>query len=493
MSIFGIFSSKKEDIAKPVKKRSFIGAAKNRYTDWINATFSKVNGDLLNQQEILLTKCRSLAKNNPLVRAYLGMAVKNVIGKNGIVLQSQLKNKDGELDQELNDRLEWAWFEWGKKANGFLTVDGQLGHSDFDALILRSLLVDGEAFIRIHRNADNPYGLSFELIDALSIDFTKKKIGLTGQGSIINGIEIDKNGKPTYYYIAEGTTVSYGGGKIEKIPASEMIHIYKQEFPISTQTRGIPPLNAVMNDLKQLEDYRIAELMAAKTGACLALFYERNSLPEQGTVLGDEDDPGVFVQSLEPGMATVAPTGYNVKSVAPAHPNADFDGFNKAILKQVASSLGVSYNKLCKDYAGVNYSSLREGALDEQAYFQEQQSFLIESWKEIELKLFLESLALHTDIIKPSQTMELLRSHSWAAVKRAYFDKSKDLLAEERAVALGIKSPIELIYENGEDPDEVLKSYALWQGLCEKYKLNFKSNNDADLPSAAAPDDDTNA
>ena len=188
-------------------------------------------------------------------------------------------------------------------------------------------------------------------------------------------------------------------------------------------------------------------------------------------------------------MASVAPTGYSIKSITPAHPNNGFGEFNKAVLRQVAASLGVSYNKLTKDYSDVNYSSLREGALDEQAYFQEQQSFLVESWKEIELKLFLESAVIHTDLLKPTQINEVMHSHSWTAVKRAYFDKAKDLIAEERSIALGLKSPIDLIYENGDDPDEVLKSFALWQKLCEKYGLNFKTNNESELPPS--PDDDS--
>lgn len=422
MGILDRFFGNKAEPQKPMKKRSFAGAIKTRFTDWISATFSKANADILNQQPILLPRCRDLAKNNPIIRSYLGMAVKNVIGKNGIALQSQLKDKNGDLAQDFNDKLEWAFYEWGKKANGFITLDGEVGDVDFDALILRTLLVDGEVFIRIHKDARNPYGISFELIDALSIDFTKKREGLPSQGAIINGVEIDAHGKPVWYYLAEGTTVSYGGGKIEKIPASEIIHIYHKEFPL--QTRGIPPFNAVLNDLKNLEDYKVAELLAAKTSACMALFYERNNMAEQGDFLNDADeDKGTFLQELAPGQSSIVPTGYNVKSVAPTHPNNNFDDFNKSVLKQIASSLGVSYAKLVKDYAGVNYSSLREGALDEQAYFAEQQSFLIESWKEIELKLFLESIALHTDIIKPSQVTEIMRNHSWSAVKRAYFDK----------------------------------------------------------------------
>ena len=137
--------------------RGFIGATYNRMSDWDNEVMAPINLDLATQQREVIKKCRYLAKNNDIVRSYLGMAVKNIIGKMGIQLQSQMKSANGDLDESFNDELEWAWYEWGKKSNGMLTVDGQMGHTDFDGLILRTLLIDGEVFIMIHRDAKNPY------------------------------------------------------------------------------------------------------------------------------------------------------------------------------------------------------------------------------------------------------------------------------------------------------------------------------------------------
>lgn len=128
-------------------------------------------------------------------------------------------------------------------------------------------------------------------------------------------------------------------------------------------------------------------------------------------------------------MATVVPKGFTVKNLVPTHPNNGFGEFNRSVLQQIASSLGVSYNKLVKDYSSVNYSSLREGSLDEQAYFAEQQQFLIDMWKEVELKLFLESLALNTDLIKPSRIDEVMKYHTWTMPIRAYYDKRKRYLS----------------------------------------------------------------
>lgn len=282
--------------------------------------------------------------------------------------------------------------------------------------------------------------------------------------------------------------------------AKDIIHLYKKEFP--QQVRGIPPFNAVLDDIKQIQDYRVAELMAAKVAACLGVFYERNNQPINGDFLSEEnEDKGEFVQSLEPGMASVAPTGYNVKSLAPTHPNNGYGEFNKSILKQIASSLGMSYAKLLKDYSDVNYSSLREGTLDEAAFYAEMQAFLVENWKEIEFKLFLESIVVNSDIIKASQVRDLLKYHNWIAPKRGYFDPTKEVIATERQIKLGLKSPVMILEEEGLDPDEVFKSWKMYEALCKKYDLKFNVTDDKqltqvkedeDLDSTAAQDDAIN-
>ena len=86
-----------------------------------------------------------------------------------------------------------------------------------------------------------------------------------------------------------------------------MIHLFHKEFP--QQVRGFSPLNACMTDLKQLEDYQTAELVAAKVSAVLSLFYVRNANVPTGDFLSDaeEDDDGKFIQELSPGTASVVP------------------------------------------------------------------------------------------------------------------------------------------------------------------------------------------
>ena len=100
------------------------------------------------------------------------------------------------------------------------------------------------------------------------------------------------------YYLRPGNTIVYQAGKEEVVPASEMIHIFRKEFP--EQVRGFPDLNAVLNGLKQLEDLDTAELFASKIAACLGLFYERNGQTPTGDFLGNDEDEGTFAQEIAP-------------------------------------------------------------------------------------------------------------------------------------------------------------------------------------------------
>lgn len=68
---------------------------------------------------------------------------------------------------------------FGRASSGRLTVDGGLSHNDLDALILRTLLIDGECFIRIHKNP-----LSFEVVDSLSVDYSRNADFSLGKATI---------------------------------------------------------------------------------------------------------------------------------------------------------------------------------------------------------------------------------------------------------------------------------------------------------------------
>ena len=351
-------------------------------------------------------------------------------------------------------------------------------------LVLRTLLVDGEVFIRVHKRPSSPYKMAFEVLDTLDIDYTKIRDFAFKQNGIKLGVEIDQSFKPVAYYIRKEKLTTYLAGNGQKLPATDIIPIFRRER--AHQTRGIPPLNAVINDLNQLDEYQTAELAAAKLGASLSIFYERNEQPIAGNVMAaaSDEEPDM---TIGPGTVSKVASGYNVKTLTATHPNTQYGDFVKSVMMKICASLGMSYNKVCKDYSSVNYSSLREATIDESSFFAEIQSFLIEAWKEVEFKLFVNSLSIDED-----KKQQILMHHTWICQKRGLFDKSKEILAAEREISLGLKSPVQYIEESGMDTEEVLKSFQLWNKLCKSYGLDFKKDDDSSKQKINAEDQDFN-
>jgi len=347
-----------------------------------------------------------------------------------------------------------------------------MGDIDFDMLILRTLVIDGEVFIRVDKKAKNPYGITFEIIDSLQIDITKNQNKTPSQNAIVMGVEIDDYNRPLKYYFREGSVDNYQVGRLIEIPADEVIHIYKHEFV--GQTRGFGDIVASIDSLKQLDDFAIAELFAAKVSACQGIFYERNGSTQAGDPIdanAEEEDKGVFISELSPGEASIVPVGYTVKSVTPNHPNTNFSNFVKAIVRRIASSVGVSYNKLMGDYEAVNYSSLREATLSENATIEDIQRFLIDNWKSIQYSLWLRSYIINCDTqMKPSRFNEYL-DFNFIGRKNPLFDPAKDVIYTERMLSLKLTNPLIEIEKRGFDADDVLDGWNKWYDKCKNHNI----------------------
>ena len=477
MKIFNFF---KKETKKKKSTRGFKAALKTRFTNWLFSSFTKINVETKYEFQQLILRVRDLSKNNEIMRSHLNNLEKSIIGKQGFRLQSLVKAQTGELDAAVNDELELAWYDFGKRSNGYITRCGELGDRDFDALILRTLIIDGEVFIRIIKDAKNPYGISFKILDSLCIEFDKNRPQSNYENAIVAGIEIDKDNRPVNYYYKEGDTDNYSTGFTEVIPANEIIHIFKKEFV--GQVRGFSEICASIDSLKQLDDYAVAELFAAKIAACQNVFYERT-----GSTAGDwmdqeeGDDKGEFLSAMSPGESSIVPKGYTVKSISPNHPNTNFSGFVKAIVRRIASSVGVSYNRLAHDYEAVNYSSLREASIDEAKTYSNIQQFFVDNWKTFEYELFLKSYIMNGDTkLKPSKIKEYL-SYNFICRKDGLFDPAKEIIAIERRLKLGLSNPIIELESLGQDPEEVIQGWVRWNELLAANNISF-NNEDEKVP-----------
>lgn len=479
-----IFSILKREQAKPVKKKSnnsyaraFKAAFNTRFVDWLFTSSHKVNNDLVTQLKTLIERSRDLSQNNQLFRAYLNNCQRGIIGAQGFRLQMQIKNSDGTLNEALNDQIEWAWYDFTNKKK--LQTSEKLRDVDFDTLLLRTLFVDGEAFIQIIKDSESPFGVKFKLIDSLAVDTTFLQVMTETQNGIYNGVEVDHDYKVVRYWLRECYNGNYESGKLYALPADEVIHLYRPEF--IDQVRGFSPIVASYDSLKQLDDFAVAELIAAKIASCQGVFYQRNNSAPAGQFIGQEEveDNGSFLRELAPGMASIVPNGYNIKTLTPNHPNSNYEGFTKAVTKRVASAIGTNYNTLNGDLESVSYSSLRQANIAENAFYKSWQRFMIQNWKNVQFELFLKGYLINSkSSLKPSEYSKYLRSYRFIGKTDPSYDISKEIVAVERMLKLGITSPIIEIQKRGLDPQEVVKDFVKWNTLCQENGLHFNYDDD---------------
>ena len=447
--------------ARPIDTRMFTAAAHNRLVDW-TVSYQRINGDLFVQWATITLRCRDLAKNNESVIGLLRNLTRNVIGANGFTLQSKAQ------PVELRPVIENLWREYNSGANHAVSVDGHAGGRDFDMLVLRSLVIDGECFIRRVYDPMSKFGWRYEVIDSMQID-PMYMVEQTANGNrIFMGIEISPQGREVAYYYRPTMDEQYYSGPRERINAKDVIHLFRREF--ASQYRGISMLAGAAMSLKQLDDYRAAELVHAQIGSCCMGVWVWNGQNSDDIITDSSaDDKGEFIREIKPGIFPIAPRGYEPKFLQNPGTNTQFPAFIKNILRSITNSLGISYNKGAGDYESVNYSSLREASLEDRENYMELQQYLIENWKSVQFRDFIGS-AYVNGFIRTNRLGEV-RPHKFFGRRFAWVDPAKEIRAKKEEMAMMLTSPQAELEARGLDPDEVIADFASWKDKLEAVGL----------------------
>ena len=469
-----------------MNSRMFAAAQGNRLVDW-PVSYQRINGDLFTQYVPIVLRARDLAINNESVIGIIKNMIRNVIGTTGFTLQSRAEPAG------IRPELEELWREYCSRTGGHCTIDERSSARDLDILVLRSLIIDGEAFIHRVFDPDSKFGYRYEVLDALQIDPTFVVRNLNGGGQIFMGIELDSRNREVAYYWREVVCEQYFSGERIRIPASEIIHLYRKEFP--SQYRGISMLAGAALNLRQLDDYRNAELVHAQIASCTMGVWEWNGQNQDDIITDAQaDDAGEFVREIKPGIFPIAPRGYQAKFLQNSAPNSQFAAFWKAVMRSISNSLGLSYNKASGDYESVNYSSLREAALEDRETYGELQRFMIENWKSLQYRDFINACFLNG--LVTVTTLAGAYRHQFFGRRFSWIDPQKEIAAKKEEIALMLTDPIKELEARGEDPADVIKRSKEWldmlgaEGLKDFWLASFTGAAPATEPNTEETTDD---
>jgi lambda family phage portal protein len=447
--------------------RMFAAGESDRLTAGWGSTPLTADDIVRRNQRVLVARSREQAANNDHGKAFLRMVRQNVVGPRGVQLQAQAQDGDGTLDAAANDAIEAAWASWSRAENADVT--GEMSWRTMQGLLCITAARDGEFMARIITGANaGPWGFSVQVIDPqrCPVDYDEDR---RRDGSFVrHGIEFNTWGRPVAYLFsaldARDGDYRFGGRSFTRVPADEILHGFLPEM--IGQKRGIPWMATALWRMRMLRGFEDAALVNARASASKSGFFEW----DEG--MAPPDDPNLDPADREPltieaeaGTYTELTPGLRFKASDPQYPAGEFAVFSKAMLRGISSGLGVAYNGLASDLEGVNFSSIRQGALDEREHWKDLQEWLIEALHEQVFSRWLRRALLAGKIVTakgavlPARSLEKFSRISWQPRRWAWIDPKAEVAAAVAAKNNLLMPPGQIIRDSGKDPDSVWKEY----------------------------------
>lgn len=450
----------------------------------IASAWSTVSDDpnrlLRGSLQTLRARSRDVARNTDYGRGFMVKLRTNVVGHKGVRLYVDARRRDGERDVEASDRVAAAFGAWG--ARGVCTACGRLTWRDVQSLAVRSVVRDGEFLaVKLTGASQGPYGFRLQLLDPDLLDETYSE-RLANGNRVILGVEVDRGMRPVAYHIlSDRRSALIPAATIQRrrIPAERVIHAFIADDV--DQVRGVPHLNPTGRRLYQLDKYEEAEIVGARVAA------SKMGVIEQGaSTWGEPDaenaaeDRGRNEIALEPGTFPVLGAGDKLQPWDPQHPTTAFEAFVKQSLRGAAAGVGLSYTAFSGDLEGVNYSSIRQGALEDRNLWQDLQAWLSEHVLAPVFEGWLDAALLSGSLDPlPASAFDTLNRPVWHARGWAWVDPLKEVSAREKEVGLGVTSRRRVATELGRPWEEVQAELEEEEGAPREYG--------APQPEAGAP------
>lgn len=453
-------------------KRAYESGRPTDFHPVINNSGNSANTDVLQAAERMRSRARYFDENYDIVTGIFDTLVLSIVG-NSNPIRPLVRNIDGTLNRQANERLLRLWGEWSINP----TLSG--GFSMLEALKLacRSWLRDGEfltRFVRGSSRARNPeIPFLIELIDPDFLPFNKER-DTKNLARIIQGIEVDRAGQRLAYHVLKDhpeTSLYAITGETKRIPADEILHL---KFSRRVhQLRGVTILHSVMNRLDDLKNYEESERIAARVAAAMTGYIKKPG-EQMGQTVGNERtfemSPGMVFDNLLPGE--------EIGTIASNRPNPELMNFRGAMLKAIAAGTMSNASTISRDYSGT-YSSQRQELLETKpAYEGLRQSFVDQYlgpiWREF-VSMLLTAGTINTTGIDP-QTIDDIEIR---AVDIGWIDPQKQANATETEINLGLTTRGQVIRDRGGDPAAVFAETIEERELFGQPKEQQETVNDA--------------
>lgn len=437
----------------------------------VNAKAEQVNQL---QRDFVRARTRHAERNSDIVAGLLGILERNIVGT-GFRVQAATD------DEELNTVLEDVFGDWQKPGN--CEVTGTLAFWEICKMNVRRTEVDG-GILLVKTYAGNkrfPFQLQIREVDDLDSNGVLKY----GENAIVNGIEVDRKQRPIAYHFKVFSADGWFTGKTERILAKDVYALWKKSLP--SQIREFSPLAPAISRLNDTEEYLETISIKEKILASLAAFIKR-ALPTKGLGRGipelienKEYDPktGYKRKKITPGMLMDLQPGDDVTAVVPSGQATNTKELTTLFQRLVGAGQGLSYESTSRDMSEVNYSSARQGLLEDQRTYADWQKWLIDHFLSKVYEEVITCAVLSGEVSIPDfwQNKDKYLKHRWIEPGWSWIDPMKEANANKISIATGQDNLANICARVGYDWREILeqraKELAYQKQLEEKYGITM--------------------
>lgn len=370
-------------------------------------------------------RARDAYRNNPWARRAVDALTVGAIGA-GIKPQARL------TDADLKRRVQREWLLWTDVAD----FSGRYDFYGLQQAALRTMLIDGEAIIRLLIEPGQRIPLQLQLLTGEYLDSSRV------DANTLSGIEYGAAGRRVAYWLFRKHPADAPDMQSIRVPAEQVIHLYAPIQP--GVERGVSWLAPALVPLRELQEFVEAALVRQKIAS---LFCGYVQTADGSNPLNQTN----AVPTLEPGSMVRLQPGEAVEFSEPPDVGQTYEPFVRQQLRAIASALNVPYEILSGDVSQVTFASGRHALLEYRRQLESIQHHIVvfqlcrpvwEAWTRLAVAASVLPEGDYTDV-------------RWIAPQLSMLDQRMEVQSVVQQIRAGLISRSEAVSASGWDAEQI--------------------------------------
>lgn len=485
------------------------------------------DADLLPDKEMLDARSRDMVRNDAYVQGGANLHKDNIVGSHYLLnarpaTKVLLGVQDDVWEEEFQEEVEEKFELVAESTDNWLDASRQNTFTEMVRMAVGIHMFGGEflASVEYVRDDASPFKTAIQMIDLDRL--STAPLSMIDR-NVRGGIRYNARGAPVAYQIRtqhpNDLRWQIDLPDWKEIPKRkpwgrmQIIHIFEQIRV--DQSRGVAEMTTALKEMRMAHKLRDVNLQHHVTQALYAAAvtsdlpteaimsalgqtnnseqvaaavsgYANGYLSEVGKYVGEAKGlrvDGVRIPHLYPGT--------KLELLSPGKGGPLGTEFEQSILRYIASSIGVSYEQLSRDYTNTNYSSARAAMTETWKYMQSRKKLVADKFASIIYRLWLEEAINNNQITTfPKSKAPMLYTNNalnlnfqaisradWVGASRGQIDELKETQAAVLRINNGLSTAEDELARLGKDWRKVYRQLKREQDRRESLGLMFAATD----------------